>query len=89
MKLQVFFDSIPHGPVRRLTKDEKDFAQGVLKLGANKRLLQNEMKKKFNKTPTMKDFTNLKSKIHEKGNDLKKAIEMLQNEYSEYINEYR
>lgn len=81
----MFFDSIPHGPSRRLTSDQKEFAQNVLKLGANKTLLQAEMINKFNKKPTMKDFTNMKSQRNSQGNDLKKAIELLENKYRKFF----
>lgn len=80
--MQAFYECIPHGPKRRLNKEEKEFAQNALTLGADKRLVAKEMEKQFGKVPTTKDLTNLASKSNQNSNDLKEAVRLLQEKYS-------
>ena len=48
-----------HYPSQRLTNSESKEIEGVLKLGANKKLVMPQIQKKFGKVTTLKDIQNL------------------------------
>lgn len=81
--MQAFYECIPHGPKRRLNEEEKEFARNAISLGADKRLVAGELDRKFGKIPTTKDLTNLISEPSINANDLKEAVRILQEQYSE------
>ena len=47
---------------RRLTGTESKEIEGFLKLGANKKLVKQEIQKKFGKVTTLKDIQNIRAR---------------------------
>lgn len=59
---QIIFDHLPRQ--RRLTEDEKQEVEGLLKMKVNKKLLQQHMSDTTGKVVTLKDVSNVQTSIN-------------------------
>ena len=81
---QVFFKHLPQQ--RALPADMKNMAKNLIKLKVNKKLLQQKLSVESGKIVTMKDISNLVTRINaaKKRNDLQNTINNLQNQYGKF-----
>ena len=71
---------------RALPADMKNMAENLIKLKVNKKLLQQKLSVESGKIVTMKDISNLVTRINaaKKRNDLQNTINNLQNQYGKF-----
>ena len=71
---------------RALPADMKNMAENLIKLKVNKKLLQQNLSVESGKIVTLKDISNLVTRINaaEKCNDLQNTINNLQNQYGKF-----
>ena len=71
---------------RALPADMKNMAENLIKLKANKKLLQQKLSVERGKIVTLKDISNLVARINaaEERNDLQNTINNLQNQYGNF-----
>ena len=71
---------------RTLPEDMKNIAENLIKLKVNKKLLQQKLSIESGKIVTLKDISNLVTRLNatEKRNDLANTINNLQNQYGKF-----